>query len=72
MEIKQGLIQLKANKMRLVKSSAVELVKQKIRVNTILPRIVKTEISEKLFNNLSKENIDKTEKMHPLGQFQIW
>ena len=72
MEIKQGLIQLKANKMRLVKSSAVELVKQKIRVNTILPRIVKTEISEKLFNNLSKENIDKTEKMHPLGQIQIW
>ena len=51
----------------MVKSSAIELVKRKIRVNTILPGIVKTEISEKLFNNLSKENIDKTEKMYPLG-----
>jgi NAD(P)-dependent dehydrogenase (short-subunit alcohol dehydrogenase family) len=64
---KVGYCSSKAAILGLVKSSAIELVKRKIRVNCILPGIVKTEMTEKLFNNLSKENINKIEKMHPLG-----
>lgn len=64
---KVGYCSSKAAILGLVKSSTIELVKRKIRVNCILPGIVKTEMTEKLFNNLSKENINKIEKMHPLG-----
>ena len=58
---KVGYCSSKAAILGLVKSSTIELVKRKIRVNCILPGIVKTEMTEKLFNNLSKENINKIE-----------
>jgi len=49
------------------KAMALELAKKKIRVNTISPGMVKTEMSEKMFSTLPEATILEMNKMHPLG-----
>lgn len=46
---------------------ALELSPKKIRVNTIQPGMVESEMSLDLLANLSEENIAKIKSMHPLG-----
>jgi NAD(P)-dependent dehydrogenase (short-subunit alcohol dehydrogenase family) len=49
------------------KCLAIELASKKIRVNTILPALVETEMSSKILESLSEENKFKILNMHPLG-----
>jgi len=51
----------------LAKSLALELAREKIRVNCIAPAIVSTEMSEKMFEQLSPEQVSHIKAMHPLG-----
>ena len=46
---------------------AVELAPKKIRSNCILPAMVKTEMVEETEKTISKEALDKMERMYPLG-----
>lgn len=50
-----------------VKALALELASKKIRVNSILPAVCKTKMSEELFANLTEEAQNNVLKMHPLG-----
>ncbi|MCK4664778.1 MAG: SDR family oxidoreductase [Bacteroidales bacterium] len=49
------------------KAMALELANRKIRVNSILPGMVKSEMSNNLLNTLSDEAKNEIEKMHPYG-----
>lgn len=49
------------------KSLALELASKKIRVNSVLPAMVKTEMSLKLLEQLPEEAKNRIEAMHPLG-----
>lgn len=49
------------------KAMALELASKHIRVNCLLPGIVKTEMSDKLFENISEESMNSIKAMHPLG-----
>lgn len=49
------------------KSLALELASKKIRVNSVLPAMVKTEMSIKLLEKLPIDAKIKIEDMHPLG-----
>jgi NAD(P)-dependent dehydrogenase (short-subunit alcohol dehydrogenase family) len=49
------------------KSLALELASKKIRVNSVLPAMVKTEMSIKLLEKLPDDAKHKIEDMHPLG-----
>ena len=49
------------------KSLALELASKKIRVNSVLPAMVKTEMSIKLLEKLPDDAKIKIEEMHPLG-----
>jgi len=49
------------------KAMALELVKKNIRVNCILPGVVETEMSNKMFENLPEESKKSIVNMHPLG-----
>jgi len=49
------------------RAMALELSNKNIRVNSILPGMVKSEMSLKLLNTLSEEARDDIESMHPLG-----
>lgn len=64
---KVGYCASKAALSGVIKSSALELFKRKIRVNAILPGIVETPLSQKLFESLNQDQIDSIVKMHPLG-----
>jgi len=64
---KVGYSATKAAVTGIVKSAALELSKRKIRVNAILPGIVLTPMTEKLFLKLEQENINQIIDMHPLG-----
>jgi len=48
------------------KAMALELVKKNIRVNCILPGIVETEMTNKMFENLSEDSKKAIIEMHPL------
>ena len=50
-----------------VKAMALEFVVKKIRVNSILPGMVKSEMSNKLLNTISEEARNDIASMHPLG-----
>lgn len=50
----------------MTKSLAVELQRDKIRVNCIAPAVVETEMTQQLFSKLPQENVDKIRSMHPL------
>lgn len=49
------------------KALALELASKKIRVNCISPGMVTTEMSSKILDSISEENIKEIKKMHPLG-----
>lgn len=51
----------------LVRAGALDLSKRKIRVNAVLPGVVETPMTQKLFQSLSADNVASIEKMHPLG-----
>lgn len=51
----------------LVKSSALELAKRKIRVNSISPGIVNTEMTKKLFEKVGESSKENIIEEHPLG-----
>jgi len=49
------------------KAMALELAKKNIRVNCILPGVVETEMSNKMFESLPDESKKEIINMHPLG-----
>ncbi|MFH0725708.1 MAG: SDR family oxidoreductase [Pseudomonadota bacterium] len=51
----------------LVKSLALELAHEHIRVNCVAPAVVKTEMTERFKSELTENQFDAIEKMHPLG-----
>jgi len=50
-----------------VRSMAIELARKNIKVNSISPGYIKTEISKKMFNYISEESKKEIIDMHPLG-----
>ena len=64
---KVGYCSTKASLLGLVKSSALELIRRKIRVNAVSPAIVRTPLTEKMFSSLTEEQIAEIMKMHPGG-----
>ena len=50
-----------------VRALAVELARRKIRVNSISPGLVKTDMTRKALGLLSKEQVENLEQNHPLG-----
>jgi NAD(P)-dependent dehydrogenase (short-subunit alcohol dehydrogenase family) len=64
---KVGYCATKSAVLGITKSSALELAKRKIRVNAVLPGVVKTPMTQKLFSQLDQTNIDAIINMHPLG-----
>lgn len=50
-----------------VRSMALEMAKKNIRVNSISPSIVETELTRKLFEQISDESQSEMLKNHPLG-----
>ena len=68
---KIGYCATKAAILGVVKSASLELAKRKIKVNAISPGVVKTPMTQQLFNQLSENNINKIEEMHPLGTGEV-
>lgn len=64
---KVGYCSSKSAILGLTKSSALELAKRKIRVNAVLPGVVNTPMTQKLFSQIEQKNIDSIIAMHPLG-----
>ena len=64
---KVGYCSSKSAILGLTKSSALELAKRKIRVNAVLPGVVNTPMTQKLFSQIEQTNIDSIKAMHPLG-----
>ncbi len=64
---KIGYCATKASLLGVVKSSALEFAKRKIRINAVLPGIVKTPMTEKLFSQLNENSVNEIINMHPLG-----
>ena len=50
-----------------IKSMALELAPKKVRVNCILPGLVETEMSAKLFRSIPPASKEEIIKKHPLG-----
>ena len=50
-----------------VKSLAIELASKHVRVNSILPGVVETEMSKKAFFSQSPSDLERISKLHPLG-----
>ena len=50
-----------------VKSMAVELAHRRIRVNSLSPRVVETEMTASFFEKIPKDTQDTIMNMHPLG-----
>jgi len=57
----------KAAVLGLMRCLALELAPEHIRVNCVAPGIVKTGMTEKLFNSLTPEQVALIEEAHPLG-----
>lgn len=64
---KTGYCATKAALLGLVKASALEFSKRRIRVNAVLPGVVDTPMTQNLFSKLDKEGKDQILNMHPLG-----
>lgn len=64
---KIGYCSTKAAVLGVVKSSALELAKRKLRVNAVSPGVVYTPMTQKLFSQIEDENIERIKQMHPLG-----
>lgn len=57
----------KAAVLGLTRALALELAREKIRVNCVVPGYVKTEMTAQLFRSLSPDQLSSIESMHPLG-----
>lgn len=57
----------KAAVLGLTRSLAVELARETIRVNCVVPGVVKTEMTEQVFSSLTPDQVSSIESMHPLG-----
>lgn len=68
---KLGYCSSKSAILGMVKSGALEVAKRKIRVNAILPGIVKTPMTELLFSQINDEQALKITNMHPLGLGEV-
>ncbi len=68
---KIGYCSTKSAVLGIVKSSALEFAKRKIRVNAVLPGIVNTPMSEKLFAEIDEESRMRIVDMHPLGLGEV-
>lgn len=68
---KVGYCATKAAVIGMVKAAALELSKRKIRVNAVLPGVVNTPMTEKLFSQLSESNVQQIVDMHPLGLGEV-
>jgi NAD(P)-dependent dehydrogenase (short-subunit alcohol dehydrogenase family) len=64
---KIGYCSTKSAILGMVKASALEFAKRKIRVNAVLPGVINTPMTQNLFNQISAENIEEIKSMHPLG-----
>jgi len=67
---RQGIVGYCASKGAInagIKPMALELAAKKIRVNSVCPGIVETEMSIKMFENIPDEARKKIVDMHPLG-----
>lgn len=64
---KIGYCATKAALLGIVKSSALEFAKRKIRVNAVLPGIINTPMTRSLFSQMNEGQIKQIEEMHPLG-----
>ncbi|WP_180268384.1 SDR family NAD(P)-dependent oxidoreductase [Sphingobacterium sp. 1.A.4] len=64
---KVGYCSSKAALLGVVKSLALELSKRLIRVNAVLPGIVNTPLTQKLFDQLDESNVERIKLMHPVG-----
>jgi NAD(P)-dependent dehydrogenase (short-subunit alcohol dehydrogenase family) len=64
---KIGYCSSKAAVLGMVKASALEFAKRKIRVNAVLPGVVNTPMTQNLFSQISAENVEEIKAMHPLG-----
>lgn len=64
---KIGYCSTKSAVLGMVKASALEFAKRKIRVNAVLPGVVNTPMTQNLFNQISPDNIEEIKAMHPLG-----
>ena len=64
---KIGYCSTKAAVLGMVKASALEFAKRKIRVNAVLPGVVNTPMTQNLFSQISAENVEEIKGMHPLG-----
>jgi NAD(P)-dependent dehydrogenase (short-subunit alcohol dehydrogenase family) len=51
----------------LCRSLALELAREKIRVNCVAPGLVRTEMADQIFQNMTPEQIAYQEMIHPLG-----
>jgi len=66
----KGKIEYSGSKSALLgmtKSLALDLASKGIRVNNICPAMVKSEMLERMFQNLPDESVDKIKNMHLLG-----
>lgn len=64
---KVGYCSSKAALLGVVRSLSLELAKRNIRVNAISPGIVDTPLTQKLFQQLDEENVNRIKGMHPIG-----
>lgn len=64
---KIGYCSTKSAVLGIVKSSALEFAKRKIRVNAVSPGVVNTRMTQNLFEQISNDNKEEIISMHPLG-----
>lgn len=64
---KIGYCSTKSAVLGIVKSSALEFAKRKIRVNAVSPGVVNTPMTQNLFEQISNDNKEEIISMHPLG-----
>lgn len=64
---KIGYCATKSALLGVVKSSALEFAKRKIRINAILPGIINTPMTITLFSTINENQIEQIKDMHPLG-----
>lgn len=57
----------KGSLVSLVKSLAIELVQENIRVNCISPALINTRMTNEFLSKLSAEQLTNIEKQHPMG-----